>query len=40
MRERAALYRISIEVNVPIGHFADRYGEYMNRTKLLVPWIY
>ncbi|HOT46419.1 MAG TPA: isoprenylcysteine carboxylmethyltransferase family protein [Spirochaetota bacterium] len=36
----AALYRISIEEKVLINHFNDQYLEYMERTKLLVPWIY
>ncbi len=36
----AAFYRISIEEKVLLGHFTERYREYMARTKLLIPWIY
>jgi len=36
----AAIYRISIEEKVLIEHFSDQYKEYINRTKLLMPWIY
>mgnify|MGYP001765959485 CR=1 FL=1 len=36
----AGLYRISVEERVLMDHFADRYVEYMKRTKRLVPWVY
>ncbi len=36
----AAHYRISIEEKVLMGHFGDQYGEYMDRTRRLVPGIY
>ena len=34
------LYRIQIEENLLVEHFADEYLSYIRKTKRLFPWIY
>lgn len=36
----AGLYRISVEEQALVGHFRDRYTDYMKRTKKLIPWVF
>ncbi len=36
----ATLYRISVEESVLLEQFPERYGDYMRKTKLLIPWMY